>query len=67
MCETADWLTALDLYLIDPFHVLDIEHGDVFVVLLVLEIRGAEVTTEEDQQHLIDDTRLLLFFGRVLA
>lgn len=67
MGETANRLIAFDLDLIDPFHVLDIEHGDVLVVLLVLEIWGAEVAAEEDQQHLVDHTGLLLFFGRVLA
>lgn len=67
MGETADWLIALDFYLIDPFHVLYIQHRDVFVVLLVLEIWRAEIPAEEDQQHLVDHTRLLLFFGRVLA
>lgn len=49
MCKSSDWLTALHLDVIDPFHVLDVEDGDVLVVLFVLEIGRAEVSSEEDQ------------------
>lgn len=67
MCETANRLISFDFDLVNPLHVFDVEHRYVLVVFLVLEIRRAEVSSEEDQQHLIDDTALLLFFHRVLA
>lgn len=67
MCKSTDGLTAFDLDLIDPFHVFYVEDGDVLVVLFVLEIGGAVVPSEEDQQHLVDDTGLLFFLGGVLA
>ena len=66
MRKPADWLLSFNRYVVDPLHVLNIKHRDILEVFLILKVRRAEVSTEEDEQHLIDHTRLLLFLAWVL-
>lgn len=66
MRKPTDWLLSFDRDMIDPLHILNIKHRDILKVFLILKIRRAEISSEEDQQHLIYHTRLLLFLAWVL-
>lgn len=66
MCKTPSRLFSLYFNLINPLHVLNIQHRNILVEFFIFEIRRAEVSTKENKKHLIDNTTLLLLFDGVL-
>ena len=58
--KSAAGLLPSHLYLLNPPHVLDVQHRYQIVAGLVLEVWGAVVASEEDHEHLVEDTCLLL-------
>lgn len=60
MGEPACGEPALHLNFVDPSHVLYVQDGNVVVVGLILKVRRAVVSSEEYQEHLVDNAGLLL-------
>lgn len=65
MSESTCRLFTFNSNLINPFHVLYVKYRNFTIILLIFEIRRAVISSKENKKHIVNNTRLFLFFWRV--